>query len=51
LETPRAVDPVPVPKIVDIREGVAVYDENQARKQPDWSYDDEWSGSFPADVR
>jgi NADH-quinone oxidoreductase subunit F len=38
LETPRAVDPVPVPKIVDIRDGVALYDENQARKQPDWSY-------------
>jgi NADH:ubiquinone oxidoreductase subunit F (NADH-binding) len=29
---------VPVPKLVDIRDGVAVYDERQARKQPDWTY-------------
>ena len=28
----------PVPKLVDIRDGVAVYDERQARKQPDWTY-------------
>jgi NADH-quinone oxidoreductase subunit F len=29
---------LPVPKIVDIREGVAVFDEAQQRKQPDWTY-------------
>jgi len=29
---------LPVPKIVDIRDGVAVYDEKQMRKQPDWTY-------------
>ena len=29
---------VDVPKLVDIRDGVAVYDERQARKQPDWTY-------------
>jgi len=28
----------PVPKLVDIRDSVAVYDERQARKQPDWTY-------------
>jgi len=27
-----------VPKIVDIRDGVAIYDEKQMRKQPDWTY-------------
>ncbi len=36
----RAPEPsaVPVPKLVDIRDGVAIYDERQARKQPDWTY-------------
>ena len=34
---PRLV-PLPPPKIVDIHEGVATYDENQLRKQPDWTY-------------
>ncbi|MBK5287352.1 MAG: hypothetical protein JJE46_02680 [Acidimicrobiia bacterium] len=27
-----------IPKIVDIRDGVAYYDEAQSRKQPDWTY-------------
>ena len=39
LEHPTLVDAVPVPKIVDIRDGVVTYDERQARKQPDWTYD------------
>lgn len=26
------------PKIIDIRDGVAVYDDRQPRKQPDWTY-------------
>jgi NADH-quinone oxidoreductase subunit F len=29
---------LPTPKIVDIRDGIAYYDEAQPRKQPDWSY-------------
>ncbi|HEX6311020.1 MAG TPA: NADH-ubiquinone oxidoreductase-F iron-sulfur binding region domain-containing protein [Acidimicrobiia bacterium] len=38
----RVAEPaaVPIPKIVDLRDGVAVYDERQARKQPDWTYAD-----------
>jgi NADH-quinone oxidoreductase subunit F len=32
--------PVPVPKLVDLADGVAVYDERQARKRPDWTYAD-----------
>jgi NADH-quinone oxidoreductase subunit F len=35
---PVALRGLLVPKLVDIRDGVAVYDENQARKQPDWTY-------------
>ncbi|MDQ3980312.1 MAG: hypothetical protein M3314_12285, partial [Actinomycetota bacterium] len=30
--------PITVPKIVDIVDGVVVYDEKQARKEPDWTY-------------
>jgi NADH:ubiquinone oxidoreductase subunit F (NADH-binding) len=29
---------IPIPKIVDITDGVVVYDERQARKRPDWTY-------------
>jgi NADH-quinone oxidoreductase subunit F len=29
---------VVVPKLVDLADGVARYDEHQARKQPDWTY-------------
>jgi hypothetical protein len=29
---------LPVPKIVDLADGVAHYDESQQRKQPDWTY-------------
>ncbi len=28
-----------IPKLVDLEGGVATYDERQARKQPDWTYD------------
>ena len=35
LEPPASL---PVPKIVDIMDGVAFYDESQQRKQPDWTY-------------
>lgn len=31
-------DPVVIPKIVDIVNGEAVYDERQMRKRPDWTY-------------
>jgi NADH:ubiquinone oxidoreductase subunit F (NADH-binding) len=29
---------LPVPKILDIRDGETVYDTEQQRKQPDWTY-------------
>ena len=34
----RRSSALPVPKIVDIHDGVAIYDEKQMRKQPDWTY-------------
>jgi NADH-quinone oxidoreductase subunit F len=38
LEGAPLAEELPVPKIVDIDDGVAVYDDNQLRKQPDWTY-------------
>jgi NADH-quinone oxidoreductase subunit F len=34
---PRRIE---APKLVDVADGVATYDERQARKHPDWTYDD-----------
>jgi NADH:ubiquinone oxidoreductase subunit F (NADH-binding) len=31
---------LPVPKITELRDGEALYDQAQARKQPDWSYEE-----------
>jgi NADH-quinone oxidoreductase subunit F len=42
---PRAVD---FPKLVDLRDGEAVYDEAHLRKRPDWTYgDDPTSATVP----
>jgi hypothetical protein len=38
LERGDAAAVVPVPKLVDLVDGVAVYDERHARKRPDWTY-------------
>jgi NADH-quinone oxidoreductase subunit F len=38
LEGAPAVEILPVPKLVDIRGGIASYDERQQQKQPDWTY-------------
>ncbi len=38
LEEGEPSPEIPIPKLVDIRDGVAIYDEHQARKRPDWTY-------------
>jgi NADH:ubiquinone oxidoreductase subunit F (NADH-binding) len=40
LEGAPPAPEVPIAKLVDIRDGVAIYDERQARKRPDWTYAD-----------
>ena len=35
---PKVDRAYPFPKLVDLADGVAVYDERQERKQPDWTY-------------
>jgi len=42
-------EPVAIVPMLDLRDGVAVLDEEHARKQPDWTFGDHWSGKAPAD--
>jgi NADH:ubiquinone oxidoreductase subunit F (NADH-binding) len=42
-------DPVLIASLVDIDGGRAVLDEGHRRKQPDWTFDDTYSGQSPAD--
>jgi NADH:ubiquinone oxidoreductase subunit F (NADH-binding) len=46
---PTRHDPVLVASLVDIDDGRAVDDEGHRRKQPDWTFDDTYSGQSPAD--
>ncbi len=50
----HSAEPVGALTITELREidesGVARWDEDHVRKQPDWSYDEEWSGKVPADL-
>jgi hypothetical protein len=43
------VRPDIVAELVDIRGDEAVVDERHQQKQPDWTYEPEWSGKIPAE--
>ena len=43
------VEPALVSELVDVEGDVAVLNEDHVRKQPDWTYDEEYSGQAPAD--
>ena len=43
------VEPALVAELVSIEGGVAEWDERHRDKQPDWSYDEEYSGKAPAE--
>jgi NADH:ubiquinone oxidoreductase subunit F (NADH-binding) len=45
----ETVAPVLVAEVTALADGEVTYDEGRRTKQPDWSHDDEWSGSYPAD--
>jgi len=47
--TATPVEPLLIAELVDIDGGVAVIDERHRDKQPDWTYDAEYSGQVPAD--
>ncbi len=44
----RSEEPVLIAPLADLRDGVAVLDEHQADKNPDWSYGGPDSGQWPA---
>jgi hypothetical protein len=48
-ERAAAVARAPVLPMLDIADGRALLDLDQARKQPDWTYDADYSGKWPAD--
>jgi NADH:ubiquinone oxidoreductase subunit F (NADH-binding) len=43
------VEPEPMAALADISGGVATIDAHEARKQPDWTFDEEYSGKWPSD--
>jgi len=43
------VEPALIAELVDIVEDSALWDERHRQKQPDWTYDAEYSGQAPAD--
>jgi NADH-quinone oxidoreductase subunit F len=44
-----AVEPELIAELVDIDDGRATWDERHREKQPDWTYDEEYSGKVPAE--
>jgi len=44
-----ATEPVLITELVDLDDGRPVLDDRFLQKQPDWTYDEEWSGKAPAD--
>ncbi|MGI8806254.1 MAG: NADH-ubiquinone oxidoreductase-F iron-sulfur binding region domain-containing protein [Acidimicrobiales bacterium] len=44
-----AVEPELIAELVDIADDRATWDERHREKQPDWSYDEEYSGKVPAE--
>ncbi len=47
--TAEVVSPVLVAELVDISDGKATFDERHLDKQPDWTFDETYSGKSPAD--
>ena len=47
--TAEAVEPALVAELVDISKGKATFDERHRDKQPDWTFDQIYSGKAPAD--
>lgn len=45
-----AVEPALVAELESIVDGAAVWDERHRSKQPDWTYDESWSGKVPAEL-
>ena len=50
MRADEPVEPFVVAPILDLVDGVALIDEGQASKQPDWSFDLTDSGRAPTDA-
>jgi NADH:ubiquinone oxidoreductase subunit F (NADH-binding) len=48
-ESGPEIDAYPIAELTSVEGGLAQIDEHQARKQPDWSYDEIGSSQWPAD--
>jgi NADH-quinone oxidoreductase subunit F len=46
----ETVTPVLITEITAIEDGEVALDDSRRTKQPDWTHDAEWSGSYPADA-
>jgi NADH-quinone oxidoreductase subunit F len=44
------VEPLLVTEITELADGEVTLDVRRRTKQPDWTHDAEWSGSYPADL-
>ena len=44
------VEPLFISEITDMADGEVTVDVRRRTKQPDWTHDPEWSGSYPADL-
>jgi hypothetical protein len=47
--TATPVEPVVIAELVDISDDTATIDENHQAKQPDWTYDETYSGKTPVE--
>jgi NADH-quinone oxidoreductase subunit F len=45
----EGVEPALIAELLDIEGDIAAWDERHREKQPDWSYDEEYSGKVPAE--
>ncbi len=45
----ESVSPVFIAEVTGLADGEVSLDESRRTKQPDWSHDQDWSGSYPAD--
>jgi NADH:ubiquinone oxidoreductase subunit F (NADH-binding) len=45
------IEPLLVAELTSLAGGKVAVDEERRRKQPDWSYAEDWSGTYPADSR
>jgi NADH-quinone oxidoreductase subunit F len=46
---PEPIEPMLVAEMLDLADGEVAVDVRHRDKRPDWSYDEDWSGSYPAD--